>query len=249
MDRFVVLDSISRRLRKPGADYICVSDGVILNTANRRKNYLDVINGGMFSICDSSCVPLYIKWIHGKEYQQYCGSEIFRDIITSRNYRMIFLGAQQNILDALKSNLLDLNPDVADMTFHELPFCKVEDFDYPAIAKMIEDDHADIIWVALGAPKQEYFMSMLKPHLKHGVMIAVGAAFKFYSGISVKRAPKWMIRNHLEFVHRMYKEPKKQIPRCYDIIRTLPGLLYDEYRRKKAQESEILLHHNETIFE
>ncbi len=216
----------------PGADYICVADGVILNTANRLKEYLDVVNGGMFSICDSSYVPLYIRWIYGKRYEQYCGSEIFADIVASRKYRMIFLGTQQPILDGLRENLMKFNPDVKDMKFVELPFRAVKDFDYPAIARMIEEDGADIIWVALGAPKQEYFMSLLKPHLSHGVMIAVGAAFKFFSGVDSSRAPEWMVRHHLEFVHRLTSEPRKQFRRCFHIVRTLPGLLYHEWRNK-----------------
>lgn len=216
----------------PGADYICVADGVILNTANRLKEYLDVVNGGMFSICDSSYVPLYIRWIYGKRYEQYCGSEIFADIVANRKYRMIFLGTQQPILDGLRENLMKFNPDVKDMKFVELPFRAVKDFDYPAIARMIEEDGADIIWVALGAPKQEYFMSLLKPHLSHGVMIAVGAAFKFFSGVDSSRAPEWMVRHHLEFVHRLTSEPRKQFRRCFHIVRTLPGLLYHEWRNK-----------------
>ena len=232
-----VHEAIAERLRCSGSDYICVADGVILNTANRQKHYLDVVNGGMFSICDSSYVPLYIRWIYGEEYGQYCGSEIFIDIVASRRYRMIFLGTQQNILDGLKKNLTDINPDVAGMQFVELPFCKVEDFDYASIARMVEADGADIVWVALGAPKQEYFMSHLKPHLSHGVMIAVGAAFKFFSGVDTNRAPQWMVRNHLEFVHRLGKEPRKQFSRCFDIVRTLPGLLYGEWRRKRQKQS------------
>lgn len=233
-DRNSVLNAIDTRLCKTGADYICVADGVILNTANRNADYLEVVNGGMFSICDSGFVPLYIKWIYGEHYGQYCGSEIFIDVVASRKYRMIFLGTQQNILEGLKSNLGKINPGVEDMTFVELPFCEVRKFDYPEIAKMIEADGADIIWIALGAPKQEYFMSMLKPHLKHGVMIAVGAAFKFYSGIGEKRAPEWMVRHHLEFVHRIGRDPGKQLRRCFHIIRTLPGLLYHEWRIKKS---------------
>lgn len=47
------------------------------------------------------------------------------------------------------------------MTFYELPFCDVEDFDYQNIAQMIEKDKAEIIWIALGAPKQEIFMNRL----------------------------------------------------------------------------------------
>ena len=56
-DRIKIHDSIAERLTLPGSDYICVADGVILNTANRHKQYLDIVNGGMFSICDSSYVP------------------------------------------------------------------------------------------------------------------------------------------------------------------------------------------------
>jgi len=231
MDRKAVHESIARRLKLPGSDYICVADGVIMNTANRKMEYLNVVNGGMFSICDSSYVPLYIKWIYGKNYSQYCGSEIFIDIVKSRKYRMIFLGTHQSTLDGLREKLKEYNPDVDKMRFVELPFRKVEDFDYPAIAKMVEEDSADIVWVALGAPKQEYFMHYLKTHLHHGVMIAVGAAFKFFSGTSVKRAPQWMVRHHLEFLHRLFKESKKQIPRCFDIVRTLPGLLFSEWRK------------------
>lgn len=237
-DHNLVHNSIAERLKAPGSDYICVADGVILNMANRNPKYLNVVNGGLLTICDSSYVPMYIKMIYGVKYRQYCGSEIFLDIVSSRKYRMIFLGTEQKILDGLKDELSKINPDVEGMTFRELPFCNVKDFDYPAIAKMIEEDGADIVWVALGAPKQEYFMSYLKPHLHHGVMIAIGAAFKFFSGVSVKRAPGWMVKHHLEFVHRIAKEPKKQIRRCYHIVSTLPRLLYGEWRTKKRKRKE-----------
>lgn len=231
-DKESIHNSIARQIQIGNANYICVADGVILNTANRKPDYLKVVNGGMFSICDSSYVPLYLKWLYGKRYEQYCGSQIFMDIVKCRKYRMIFMGTSQAILDGLQANLMGVNPDVANMQFIELPFRKVEDFDYKGIAKVIEEDKAEIIWVALGAPKQEIFMSKLKPYLKRGVMIAVGAAFKFYSGIDVKRAPKWMVKNHLEFVYRIFCEPKKQLKRCGWIVITLPKLLLSEWRRK-----------------
>lgn len=235
-DKRLVWSRIAQQIKEKGADYICVADGVILNIANRKPEYLKVVNGGMFSICDSGYVPLYLRWIYGKRYEQYCGSQIFMDIVRSHQYRMIFMGTSQATLKGLQNNLLKENPEVADMTFMELPFRNVEEFDYESIAKKIEADGADIIWVALGAPKQEIFMSLLKPHLKRGVMIAVGAAFKFYSGTDTKRAPQWMIRWHLEFVHRIFKEPKKQIKRCSMILLTLPKLLVKEIMRKYRRE-------------
>jgi len=231
-DRKAVHRHIEEQMGQDGSNYICVADGVIANIAHRLPEYMDVVNGGMFAICDSSYVPMYIRLIHGKRYQQYCGSEIFEDIVRSRKYRMIFLGTQQHILDALQQNLIEWNPDVANMSFRELPFCKISEFDYKGIARMIEEDGADIVWVALGAPKQEFFMHHLKPHLHHGVMIAVGAVFKFFSGLEETRAPEWMVKHHMEFVYRLRQDPKKQLKRCSWIVATLPLMLFKEWWAK-----------------
>lgn len=227
--------SIDEQIAKEQPGYICVADGNILTMVNKNIKYRKVIDGSMFSICDSSWVPVFIRQIYGHHREQYCGSDIFIDIVRAGKHRMIFLGTKQKTLDALQQNLAKENPEIAGMTFKELPFCAVEEFDYKDIAETIEKDGADIIWVALGAPKQEIFMSRLKPHLKKGVMIAVGAAFNFYSGLAdaPKRCPKWMHKMHLEFVHRIFMEPKKQIKRCWHIVVTLPRIMRKERKVKK----------------
>ena len=82
-------------------------------------------------------------------------------------------------------------------------------------------------------------MSLLRPHLRRGVMIAVGAVFKFYSGTDERRAPEWMVRMHMEFVFRILSEPKKQLRRCWGILTTLPSLLYGEWRRKRQRSAQL----------
>lgn len=232
-DRQEVYERIKERLKQDGSDYITVADGVVLNTVNRTPSYQKVTDGAMFSICDSSFVPLYIKWIYGKRFQQFSGSTIFKELVSESSYRLFFLGTNDNVLSSLKRNLSEkLNPNCSDMSFMSLPFKNAEDFDYAGIAKSIEEDKADIVWVALGAPKQDIFMSLLKPYLNHGVMLGVGAAFKFYSGLDEKRAPEWMIKHHLEFVYRIFQDPKKQLKRCGWIIYMLPKMLIEEIKRK-----------------
>ena len=149
---------------------------------------------------------------------------------------MIFLGTRQETLDALQKEIAVWNPDVMGMNFVEVPFRDVEDFDYVGIAEMIANDDADIIWVALGAPKQERFMNLLLPHLKKGVMLGVGAVFKFYSGTNESRCPEWMQKHHLEFVYRIMQDPKKQLKRCFWIVATLPKLYIQEWRKKKRNK-------------
>lgn len=227
-DRNKVHQAISQSIHTSGSNYICVASGTILTQVHRNLQYRAAVNGGLFTICDSSWVPIYIKKIYGIERPQYCGAQIFEDIVKSREYRMYYLGSSNDILQGLKEKILEWNPDVKNMTFKELPFASVEDFDYEKIASEITADGADIIWIALGAPKQEYFMQRLKPFLNHGVMIAVGAVFGFFSGRTAKRAPKWMIKNHLEFVYRLLQEPKKQFIRCRDNLIYLPEIIREE---------------------
>lgn len=231
-DKEHVWSSIDRQIASGKPDYICVADGVVVNHVQRDPAYRQTVDNGMFAICDSGWVPLYLRWIYGIRRQQYCGPMIFRDLILQSKHRMIFLGTDTRTLEALRLRLSRLNPEVLGMTFCELPFQSVDEFDYPAIARMIEADGASIIWIALGAPKQDYFMRRLKAHLKHGVMIGVGAAFNFYSGIE-QRAPDWVVRMHLEFVYRILQSPRKQFSRCMGIIACLPGMLWGEWRRKR----------------
>lgn len=236
LDKSVVLECIAKKTANQELGYICVADANILQQVHNDLDYRKVVDGAMFSICDSSWVPIFVNCIYGIKHEHYCGSMIFKDIIEQKRYRQFFMGTSTKTLHALKKNLTEMDPAIKDMTFYELPFCKVEDFDYSAIAEMVNRDNPDIIWVALGAPKQEIFMNKLNPYLKRGVQIAVGAAFKFYSGLEEKRAPEWMRRMHLEFVYRIFAEPKKQWARCKLIISTLPQILREEKKRKRAAE-------------
>lgn len=234
-DKEQVWNRIDEQVLSNESAYICVADGVVVDNVQRDLKYRNTVNGSMFAICDSGWVPVYLRWIYGIDRKQYCGPMIFKDLVAQGKHRMIFMGTNQKTLDSLQQELAKMNPDVMGMTFYELPFKTVDEFDYPAIAKIIEEDNADIVWVALGAPKQDFFMSLLKPHLKRGVMIGVGAAFNFYSGMGEKRAPEWVTRMHLEFIYRIMQSPKKQLKRCWGIITSLPVMLYQEWRRKNKK--------------
>jgi len=237
-DKQTIWNKIDEQLLKEEPCYICVADGNILQMVHKDLEYRNIVNVSMFSICDSSWVPLYLKRIYGIEYQQYCGSQIFEDLTNKRQYRQFFVGTSEKVLDGLKKELSKKDPSINGMSFFAPPFCKVEEFDYPSIAEMINKDNPDIVWVALGAPKQEIFMYRLLPMLNRGVMIGVGAVFNFYCGLenAPKRAPQWMVKSHLEFVYRMFSEPKKQLKRCKEILFTLPKIYKEEKRRAASKQ-------------
>ena len=218
--------------REDGAAYIVVADGNVLVQVHKDPDYRAVVQGAMFSICDSSWVPVYLKRLYGFKPEQYCGSDIFRDLTGARKYTMAFLGASQEVLDALKAELSKLDPRIADMLVLALPFADADGFDYEAIAGQVNAADPDIIWVALGAPKQEFFAARLTPLLHRGVVIPVGAVFNFRAGLGIRRAPDWMVKCHLEFLYRIFSEPRKQLQRVGQILRYTPAILREERNQR-----------------
>ena len=84
-------------------------------------------------------------------------------------------------------------------------FVKLDE-DQPEIVDRINAARPDILFVALGNPKQELWMGRNRAKLDAGVMIGVGGTFNFIAG-RVKRAPKWMQKSGLEWIYRIIQEP------------------------------------------
>ena len=77
------------------------------------------------------------------------------------------------------------------------PFRELSEAEDKEMVDQINASGADIIWVGLGAPKQEKWMYAHKNHV-NGVMIGVGAGFDYHAG-NIKRAPGWMQKLSLEW--------------------------------------------------
>ena len=78
----------------------------------------------------------------------------------------------------------------------------------PGCSNMINATSADIVWVGLGTPKQDFWVSRHRPLLSASALIAVGAAFDFHAGL-LQQAPRWMQRNGLEWLFRLLQEPRR----------------------------------------
>lgn len=215
--------------------YVCSVESNNLTVANNNLDFLKVLNGALVNNCDGSVLAKILGKIHHEPLDSYIGADIFIKYVKMCRFRQFFLGNTPEVLAGLKSNLSKIDPKINGMRFETLPFRKVDEFDYEGIAKMINDDNPDIIWVSLGAPKQEIFMSKLEPYLNRGVMFGFGAIFNFNAGVGgVKRAPNWMLKFRLEWLHRALEQPSKNIPRYWNFIKTLPRLIREEKVKVKS---------------
>lgn len=87
------------------------------------------------------------------------------------------------------------------------PFRPLDQMDFEGDAARINASGAHIIMVSLGCPKQERWMAAMKGRV-NGVMLGIGGAFLLYAGID-KRAPKWMRDLSLEWLYRLWLEPRR----------------------------------------
>jgi len=237
-DRKSVLEAIEYSLNHEKSNYICVVDGNVLANANKEEKFNNLVNSSLKNICDGSYIALFANKIYKTNFKGFTGTELFEDLIKQKKYRSYFLGGSEEILVGLKDSLLKIDPNIETMAFQPLPFRKAEEFDYRSIAERINRDRPDLIWVSLGAPKQERFMYRLKPFLKRGVMIGVGAVFNFYSLTSEeKRAPHIFIKYKMEWLYRIIKSPSKQFPKMVSFISIFPRVYLQEKRKSKLMKN------------
>lgn len=233
-DRDKVDQIIHDTIVKNGKGYVCSVERNVMATANSIAHYQKIVNNALVNICDGAFVAKTIGWAHNKKFETYVGADLFINYIKKKTYSQYFLGNTPEVLSHLRNSLAAIDPKINDMQFVTIPFKKVEDFDYQEIAKNINKYSPDIIWVSLGAPKQEEFMYNLLPYINRGVMFGFGAIFNFYSGLpGLQRAPKIFIRYKLEWLYRIYQEPSKNFKRSWNYFIMTPKLIKEEIKNLK----------------
>ena len=102
--------------------------------------------------------------------------------LKGKGLKHFFLGDTEETLAALtKKATEEFGAEVVGS--YSPPFAPLEEYDFEAIAKMIHDSGANIVWTALRAPKQDFLNAMLVPHLNDGIVcLGVGAAFRSVIG-------------------------------------------------------------------
>lgn len=146
----------------------------------------------------------------GFEPEKISGPDFFMEIMAHserNNWTHFFYGASEETLDGIQTRLLAMYPNLQIKGMYSPPYRELTEEEKAADIKRIKEADADFIWIGLGAPKQEKWMYAHKGMFR-GVMFGVGAAFDFAAG-TVKRAPLWMQKCSLEWLYRLFQDPKR----------------------------------------
>jgi N-acetylglucosaminyldiphosphoundecaprenol N-acetyl-beta-D-mannosaminyltransferase len=116
-------------------------------------------------------------------------------------------------MDGLLERVLrERNPGIQVVGSWRPACASLDDLIARPIADRINDARADVVWVGLGAPRQELWMAAMQEKLNAPVLVGVGAAFDFLAGLK-RQAPAWMQRRGLEWLFRLAQEPRRLGPR------------------------------------
>lgn len=119
--------------------------------------------------------------------------------------RHFLFGSTPAVLEALETRLREKLPDVAIVGRLAPPAGAERSAECLA---EIASARSHIVWVALGAPKQELWAADHAEALEPTLIVCVGAAFDFHAGLK-HRAPAWMQRTGIEWLHRVVMEPRR----------------------------------------
>ena len=227
-DSKVFCKAVEDYIAKKQKAYICVVDGNVITMAQKDLKYREIIKGANINTCDGSSISMMANSIYGTNYSAFNGPELFEYYI-ERPYKHVLVGNTQRKVEQIKAKVAEKGLNL-DLTHVDVPFVPVDQFDYPAIARQINELKPDIVWVSLGAPKQETFISNIFPYIELGVLFGIGAAFNFYTG-DLHNNKKEIHGLRFIWLERIFKEPKKQILRMGKFLLAVPKMYLEEKKR------------------
>ena len=202
--------------------YMCIVDMNVIANTFMSEDYRTIVNKASFNTCDGSVLAFIknIKNLKINKFKSYNGPEIFKKFIKDKRLNQLIIGPSSEDFNLLKAKL--------NTSHHlhniNLPFLKVDDFNYQEIANKINILKPKLIWVLLGAPKQEYFISKLYPHINSGLLLGAGAALDFYLG-RIHNSSFSILGLRFIWIERVLRDPKKQIKRLLLFFKFLPRII------------------------
>ncbi len=195
-------------------EYVCFSNVHTTVMAKESEDYRSVLNGAALVFPDGAPIARLERIKGYSEVERVAGPDfmdnMFRDT-QDGSLSHFFYGSTQETIDKLRENLLKKYPGIDIRGTYSPPFRPLTPEEDAADVKMINDSGADIVWIGLGAPKQENWMNAHKGKI-NGVMMGVGAGFDFHGG-TLKRAPRWVQSAGFEWLYRLINDPVRLFSR------------------------------------
>jgi N-acetylglucosaminyldiphosphoundecaprenol N-acetyl-beta-D-mannosaminyltransferase len=191
--------------------YVCVT-GVHGIVESQGNNGLRRVHNAAGLVTPDGMPLVWLARLHGLEHvRRVYGPDLMLAMChrsISKGYRHFLYGGAEGVPDRLANGLKRRYPGLRIVGSYSPPFRSLTDEEDEQIVQAINEANPDVVWIGLSTPKQERWMAEHIGRLTAPVLVGVGAAFDFHSGLK-RQAPRWMQRSGLEWLFRLANEPRR----------------------------------------
>ncbi len=199
-------DRASALLEEEGFHYVVTPNPELVDRARREETFREALNGADLVLPDGIGV-VYAARLLGRSLKGRCPGIDFAGKLMERmarkGQRLYLLGAKPGVAEAAAARL--------EVRYPGLTICGVHDGYFHEDGPVVEDIRkagADVVFVCLGFPKQEYWMVKNGPATGARLLAGLGGSLDVFAGV-VERAPESWQRLGLEWLYRLTREPKR----------------------------------------
>jgi N-acetylglucosaminyldiphosphoundecaprenol N-acetyl-beta-D-mannosaminyltransferase len=200
-----LLHAFDELIEKREASYACFCEAHLCVCAARDRRVRQVLEEATFCLPDGVATTWGARLLRDRLPERLAGPSVMLKVCQhglARGYRHFFYGGALGIPDRLSERLRGRFPGLQVAGTCSPPFRELTPEEDQRVVDMINQCDPDIVWVGLGAPKQELWASEHVGRLTSPLILPVGAAFDFHSG-NKKRAPVWVQKIGFEWFYRM----------------------------------------------
>ncbi|WP_223066911.1 WecB/TagA/CpsF family glycosyltransferase [Paenibacillus caui] len=236
-----LLDYIDNSIRQQKSSYILTCNVDHLVKLRKDSEFRNVYAKAGAVVADGMPIIWASRLLGRPLKQKVSGSDLFSrlgEAFETRQYRLFFLGAASGVPEMASRNLKRSYPDMNIVGCYSPSYGfekNAEENEY--IVRMLIDCKPDIVFVGVGAPKQEKWIYRNYLEYRAPVSIGVGATFDFLAG-AVKRAPDFMQKAGFEWFWRLAQEPRRLWKRYLIDDAQFLGLFMKELMKQNKRRRE-----------
>lgn len=200
---------LEEKLQKKEQAFVVTANAEIIMMCQQDKEYNNIVSKQADLVLPDGAGAVWAGRYLGNEVpERVAGFDLYNQLLklsADKGYKAYFFGGAPGVAEAAKNKAEELYPGVQIVGCRNGYFNETEE---EAIIKEINDATPDMLFVALGAPKQEKWLVKYRNQLKPRVLMGIGGSFDVLAG-KMERAPKWMQEASLEWAFRLYKQPSR----------------------------------------
>jgi len=204
------IEEIFALVRYKIPSYVCFANVHMIMEAHHNFPFQKIVNNAAIVAPDGRPLSILLKLLYGKPQDRVCGMDIMPDLLQeaeARNKSVYLYGTTPELLETIVKKAQAEFPAIRIAGYYSPPFRELTPLEDQEIIAQIKKAEPDLVFVSLGCPKQETWMASHQYEL-NACLLGLGQAFKVYAG-EEKRLPHWMRNVSLEWIYRLYLEPRR----------------------------------------